>query len=73
MVYTCPPWYFSSSLYVSMASSLLPLYFMAAGVVQLDLEEIKNLCCFLALPCGWADVNKVLHYSLPHTHTHTHT
>lgn len=48
------------------ASSLLPLYFMVAAVVALDLEEIKNLCCFVALPCGLAVVNKVVYYGLPH-------
>lgn len=57
------------SLHPSIASSLLPLYFMAAAVAGLDLEEIKNLCCFVALPCGWVDDSKVLHY-LPHTNTH---
>lgn len=40
---------------------------------QPDLEEIKNLCCFVALPRGWADVNKVVHYGLPHAHARKHT
>ena len=34
------------SLCASIASSPLPLYFMAAVTMDLDLEEIKNLCCF---------------------------
>lgn len=75
MIYTCPPWSFSSSPSVSPSRQPLigpAIIFHGSSRLGLDLEEIKNLCCFVVFPCGWTDVNKVLYYGLTHAHIQTY-